>query len=133
MYTFLESKFKVLTMGSCASNASIASTVSSKSQIVSCAFADFVKANCVLGIDKSVHIQKLECAFALFLKDNDVKCTDLRNMMHISVAHSYIESLISAHGWTITPGFTEIVADSCTIQMDTRYVIGVDVARFRET
>ena len=71
---------------------------------ISEAFADFVELNCVLGADKSVHIQKLECAFALFLKDNNVNVSK----MTIMVAHEYVKDLIKTYGWELTPGYADV-------------------------
>ena len=114
----------------------IASGVNLIDQAVTKAFADFVEANCVSGADRSVHIQKIECAFALYLKDNDVK--DVLHWWYyksyISVAHAYVAHLVSRHGWELTPGFTPLKSQDgmVPIQLDTRYVIGVDV-RFRKS
>jgi hypothetical protein len=95
------------------------------------AFKAFVEENCVKGSDKCVHIQKLEAAFAFYILENNISITP-KGWSIMRVVHRSVEPIVKAHGLKISPGFTEIFVEMETIQLDTRYVVGLDVVRFQK-
>lgn len=99
-------------------------------KILTDAFVEFIESNCIKGPDKCVHIQKLEAAFAFYLQENNIKVTNWWLPTVIEVVHYYLEPMILLHLFSISPGFTGLVIDGRVVQLDTRYVLGLDVVRF---
>ena len=108
------------------------SSSSSRDQIIADAFAAFVDANCVRGSDKCVHIQKLESAFAFYLDENGISVKRWWSST-LDVVHGCMPPMLVAYGMRMSPGYRYARGENMSVvELDTRYVVGMDVVRFQK-
>ena len=97
-------------------------------------FKKFIEENCIFGSDKSVHIQKMHSAFLFYLNQNNVK-VDTFWYSAIDIVKIALPKLLKECCETIilSPGYTPYSnGEGISINVDTRYVIGMDVVRFQK-